>query len=593
VVKALTPLVRRHALAVTGLVALGSATAVTEGIGLGLFVPLFGSLEGPAAAAAPGGPLGTLLDAPFAHLAPEARVRAVLLTLFGLLLARNVLLVAHGALSAALVTRVAHELRSAAFAQVLRVEERWLERRDTGSWLNLLESQTWETAAALGTLVGGITRVCRIAVFGVALLVVSVPLTIAVGLVLGLVSAIVRLLARRADVLGRAETAAWERMAQRFAESLRTHRTIRVFGRERFEMTRLDAVSETERRIFRRLQTVQTFVAPAGEFLVATLMLALLWGHASVPGSLPSVLAFLAILYRLHPQVQQLDGTRVSLAAAAAPVGAVTALLDPAEKPLERLGGAPYAGLRDAIAFRDVTYTYDSRCAPAIDRASFVVRAGRTTAITGPSGSGKSTVVKLLLGLVHPGAGAIEIDGVPLDGIDLASWRARVALVGQDLPLFDATVAENVAYGLPGPVSDDAIRAAAVRADADAFIRALPEGYATRLGDDGARLSGGQRQRIALARALLRDPDVIVLDEATNAVDGVSAGLIDRTLAELGRGRTVVVVSHRAETIRRADDVVVLDAGRVVDAGPRERVLGRGGPAARLFGGERQAGGAR
>jgi subfamily B ATP-binding cassette protein MsbA len=599
IVKALTPLARRHAWTVAALVALGTAAALTEGVGLGLFIPLFGGLDDPAAAAAIGGRLGAWLTAPFASLAPPLRLRAVLVAIFALLVVRNLLVVAHGALYARLTSRAAHELRRDAFARILHAEDRRLARRDTGAWLNLVESQTWETAAALGALSGIATRLCKVGVFGLGLVALSGRLTLAVGAALAVVSATVRLCARRVDALGRAEVVAWERMAQRLVESLRTLRTIRVFGRESFEQARLESCSDDERRTFERLQRLQALVPPASEFLVAALMLVVLWARVGVPGELPVVLAFLALLYRLHPQVQQLDAARVSLAAAGAPVGAVMAWLDPAETPRVRAGTRRAGRLRTGIAFHEVSFAYAEGLPLALERATLEIRAGVTTALVGPSGAGKSTVVGLLLGLAEPSAGTIAIDGVPLDEIDVASWRARVAVVGQDLPLFDATVAENIAYGGAGtaddaddpaddPAGDPAIVAAAKRADADGFIGALPNGYATRVGDDGVRLSGGQRQRIALARALYRDPDLLVLDEATNAVDGISAGLIERTLVEFGRGRTVLVVSHSAATVEAADDVIVLDAGRVCASGPAARVLAQSALTQRLFARERR-----
>jgi subfamily B ATP-binding cassette protein MsbA len=593
IVKALTPLVRRHAGTVVLLVGLGTAAALSEGVGLGLFIPLFGGLDDPAAAHAIGGRLGALLASPFAALDPPTRLRAVLVAIFALLVLRNLLVFAQGAVHARLTSRAAHELRRDAFARILHADDRRLARRDTGAWVNLVESQTWETAAALGALAGIATRVGKIVVFGLGLIALSGRLTIAVAVALVAVSATVRLCARRAEALGRAEVTAWERMAQRLVESLRTLRTIRVFGREAFEQARFDGCSDVERRTFERLQRVQALVPPASEFLVAALMLVVLWARAGSPGELPVVLTFLALLYRLQPQVQQLDGARVGLVAAHAPVAAVMAVVDPADAPPAHAGTRPFDRLAKGIAFRGVSFAYDADGPPALERVTFEIRAGVTTALVGPSGAGKSTVVALLLGLGRPSEGTIAIDGVPLDEIDLASWRARVAVVGQDLPLFDATVAENIAYGVER-AADEAVVAAARRADADAFIRALPDGYATRLGDDGVRLSGGQRQRIALARALHRDPDVLVLDEATNAVDGISARLIARTLADFGRGRTVLIVSHGVATVEAADDVVVLDAGRVCTHGPAARVLAESELAVRLFATDRRraAGGA-
>jgi subfamily B ATP-binding cassette protein MsbA len=392
VVKALTPLLRRHAVMVGVLVALGVVVALSEGIGLGLFMPLLGGLEGASPAALAGGRLEAIVAAPFAGLAPPLRLRAVLLCLFFLLAVRNVTVLAHGTLLARLTSRLAHELRSAAVGQVLRGEERWLARRDTGAWLNLLESQTWETAAAVGALAGIATRLCKIGVFATALVCISWRLTLLVAVALRLVSLGVRLLARRVDGLGRAEKEAWEVLAQRLVETLRTLRTIRVFGREEFEQARFDACSDVERRTFQRLQVLQALVPPASEFLVATIMLVVLWSALATPGELPAVLAFLALLYRLHPQVQQLDAARVSLVAAFAPAAAVMELLAPGDEPVLRSGARRCERLETGITLREVTFRYEAGGPPALDRVSLHIPAGATTAIAGPSGAGKSTL---------------------------------------------------------------------------------------------------------------------------------------------------------------------------------------------------------
>ncbi|MGH7894894.1 MAG: ABC transporter transmembrane domain-containing protein, partial [Candidatus Binatia bacterium] len=433
-------------MSVVVVVALGAGVAGTEGVGLGLFMPLVQALEAPSSESLVAGRVGALLDAPFAGLAPKDRIQALLACLFAILVLRNLMVFVHGVLAGRLTSRLAHELRTRAVTQLLQVEEQWIARRDTGTWLNLLESQTWETAAAVGTLIGIVTRVCKIAVFAVGLVWISWRLTLVVATALGVVSLGVRLLARRVDALGHADKRAWEVMAQRMVEILRTLRTIHVFGRERFETVRFEACSDAERHTFQRLQALQAIVPPASEFLVAGLMLAVVWATLAAPTQLPAVLTFLAILYRLHPQVQQLDSGRVSLAAALAPAAAVMDLLAVNGKPVVRSGTRRFERLASGITLRDVALRYEDGTR-GLEGVSLRIRAGVTTAVVGPSGAGKSTLVKLLLRLADPTAGTIEVDGVPLAELDLASWRSRIALVGQDVPLLDATVAENIAYG--------------------------------------------------------------------------------------------------------------------------------------------------
>jgi ATP-binding cassette subfamily B protein len=238
---------------------------------------------------------------------------------------------------------------------------------------------------------------------------------------------------------------------------------------------------------------------------------------------------------------------------------------------------------RGRFAFEDVTFRYPSRPEgpPALDGFTLAVEPGESVALVGPSGAGKTTVLQLLLRFRDPQQGRVTLDGVDLRAADPAEVRARMALVPQDAAVFGETALENIRYGRPD-AGDAEVRRAAEAAAAAEFIEALPQGYATRLGARGALLSGGQRQRIAIARAILRDPPILLLDEATSALDSESERLVQEALARLSRGRTTLVVAHRLATVRRADRIVVMEAGRIVASGTHDALVAGGGLYARL-----------
>jgi subfamily B ATP-binding cassette protein MsbA len=256
-------------------------------------------------------------------------------------------------------------------------------------------------------------------------------------------------------------------------------------------------------------------------------------------------------------------------------------LLDQEEEP-DR-GAIAIDRVRGEIRFENVSLAYGGAARPALEAVTLVIAPGETVALVGPSGAGKSTLANLVPRFYHPSRGRVLLDGHDLEALTLASLRANIALVSQEIVLFNDTVAANIAYGAMNPSSEKDIAAAAEAAHAMEFIRILPEGMATLVGENGVKLSGGQRQRIAIARALLKNAPVLVLDEATSALDTDSERQVQAALEALMRGRTTLVIAHRLSTVEKADRIVVLDCGRIAETGSHRELLERGGIYDRLY----------
>ena len=574
-------MLRLHPWAFPSIVLLGVLQSLSEGFGIGLFIPLLHGLVG-GTPQARGGWLVGRMDGLFQHVPADERQAVIAVCLFGVVLATATLSYTHGILFTWVDGRIAHQLRGRIFDQLLTVGFGAIERDRSGRLLNVLASDTWRTSEALKILVHLIITTSTVIVYVVLLVLMSWRLTLVVALGMLLVSGVVRLFTRGARELGESVTRSNSELAHRMVEGIDGMRVIRAYGREPYEQRRFDVASDRLRQAILRMGYIEGAVHPVHEILIAGLLLTILFVTARSATDMSLLLVFVFVLYRLQPRVKDFETCRVRLAVLGASVDAVMSMLDRSGKTYVQSGTLMHPGLDDAIVFDRVSFVYDSDSDPALLDASFAIPAGKTTAFVGPSGGGKSTVIKLILRFYDPTGGRILTNDRPLRDFDLASWRNQIAVVSQDGYLFNATVRDNIAYGRIG-ATDEEIVDAARQADAHDFIERLPEGYETVLGHHGMRLSGGQQQRISLARAMVRNPRILVLDEATNALDSISEHWIQETLEKMRANRTVIVIAHRFATIEQADQIIVLDNGTVRERGTLRELVAADGLFARLY----------
>lgn len=578
----LWPLLRFYPWGIPAIVGIGVLGSLSEGIGISLFIPFLQSVDAQAFQPNSGIWIVDKLAAIFSTVPTDQRLYIIAACILGSIVLKASLSFANGVLFGWLDARISHRLRSGVFRQMLDVSYRYLARSNSGRLLNVLTTETWQTSRALSLLVGLIITTINLIVYVLLLLLLSWQLTVLVLLVMSFIAGCVRLLTRRVKALGQKATQANAALATRMLEGFWSMKLIRTFGREAYEQERFDLASRRVSRIFLKLNIVSGTVNPVYEVLAAMLLVVILVGTLHTAQNLPVFLVFLFVLYRLQPQVKSLDGIRVGLTGVQASVDEVLSFLQRDDKEYVMSGRVPYQALAEAIRFEHVTFRYESSESLALQDVTFRIPAGRTTAIVGPSGAGKTTIINLILRLFEPSSGTVFIDDHPLDTLDLGNWRDQIALVSQDVTLFNASVRDNIAYGRLD-ASDEEIITAAKLADAHDFICCLPQGYQTDLGDQGARLSGGQQQRLSLARAIVRDPKILILDEATNALDSISEDVIQQALGALQRDRTIIVIAHRLSTVEHADQIIVLDKGRVQEQGTFSQLLDQDNLFARLY----------
>ena len=570
---------RRYAWSVPIVTILGVIVTGLESVGIGLLIPLLGTLMPSNGEPLDLGPLRYVLDYA-GQFDPDRRVVILAATIFVCVVLRTLTQSCNDLLVAWVDGKTSHDIRLALSERLLHVGHSFYLEEEEARLINIISSESWNSAQAIRTVYGALIDAVAAVFFAVVLLAMDWRLALCAIVGACLIRLIQGLPTRRLRGLGELSRSANQRLADRMLSLVYSMRVIRVFAQEAREQQRFATASETVRTRGMDIDFVGARLSPLLEIAHAALFIGILVGAYFQRIDLPSLIVFLLLLYRAQPHLRNLEDARTYLAHSDAGMRDVEWLLSPEGKPVRPSGPVPIEHLAGPIDFNDVTFAYSSAetGTPALRGVTFAFQPGRSTALIGHSGSGKTTIVNMLCRFIEPDSGSITIGGIDLRKLDAEQWQRRVTLAGQDLDLIDGTIADNISFGVPG-ASQESIEAAARLADADGFIQALPRGYRTRVGSRGISLSGGQRQRIGVARALLPDPDLLILDEATSEVDAISESAVVALIKEGRRGRTTIVISHRASTLASCDDAIVIEDGRVVETGRLAEIQGFRGSA--------------
>ncbi|QSV52571.1 MAG: ABC transporter ATP-binding protein [Dolichospermum sp. UKL201] len=463
-------------------------------------------------------------------------------------------------------------LRKRIFQQLEAQTLNYFSHKKSGELVNILTSEMERIRQIFGGLAFLITRSFTLIIYSISLFILSWKLTIVSILLFSLLAVALSTLNKQIRERSFAITTANDNFTARVLEFIEGIRTIHAFSTQEFERKRYYQASEKIVNTWKSVYWISLIVKPLAEsistlILISMIIVALTTGLMKVS----ALLTFFFVLFRIIPMTQDLNGVVAFLSTQAGAVENIKELLKTDDKIYFQNGALRFPGFKRSIDLVSVDFDY-SLNQRVLHNITLSIKQGEMTALIGSSGAGKTTLADLIPRFHDATDGYIYIDEVDIRKFDINSLRSQIAVVSQNTFIFNTSVGNNIAYGTP-KATEIEIKEAARLANALEFILEMPEGFDTQLGDRGVRLSGGQRQRIAIARALLKNPEILILDEATSALDSVSERLIQESLEKLSVGRTVIAIAHRLSTIAKADKVVVLEQGKIVEQGAYQELL--------------------
>jgi subfamily B ATP-binding cassette protein MsbA len=570
---------KRYPFRILASLLLGFSGAIFNGVGTTLIVPaVFKLLDSNATTPSVSmPPLLQQLTAPFTSLPSNIQAAAMLSFIVVAIILKNLANYLSAITGESLTRRLTTDLRTEGLDLLLQVDLDYHNTMRTGDIIQRLNDQIGKAVTSVNAFVGLIRSSLNILFFGIILFSISWQLTIAAALFMVGVLLLNKYVVARAKWFGKQLADASRSYSIKVLETLNGIRLVKSSANEDEEFNHIHQLIEAREVAALKSQMNAAIVGPLNEILSIIALVGMIFvsqfllGTDSA-GSTTLLLTFLFVLSRMIQFVGQLNGARSRLANSAASVDLVYDFLRRDNKTFMLQGDRTLTTLKNGITFDHIDFKYPNAEDWALQDINLSIPKGKTLALVGASGAGKSTLADLLPRFYDPDRGCILIDGVDLREFNLGSLRRGMGIVSQDTFLFNATISENIAYGQPHATQEEIVQAAK-QANAYEFIQQLPQGFDTLVGDRGVLLSGGQRQRIAIARALLQNPPILVLDEATSALDTVSEQLVQEALEKLSRERTTLVIAHRLSTIRKADQIAVMDKGRVIEMGTHQELL--------------------